>query len=118
LFWKGLRWLSQNEDREAPSEPFSFLTLTILWGKSSELYFKIDELLNELANPNLHDIPMRLPFRVEMWTDSEQIRWVISASSSVTVGHASLDAAIKAHPGQRFTLRNGIQVIREYSPAR
>jgi hypothetical protein len=27
-----------------------------MWGTSSELYFRIDELLRELANPNLHEI--------------------------------------------------------------
>ena len=36
-----------------------------LWGTSSEFYFRIDELLRELADPNLHDIPTQLPFRVE-----------------------------------------------------
>jgi hypothetical protein len=86
-----------------------------LWGKSSDLYHRIDGLLRELANPNLHDIPTRLPFRVEMWDRSgNHIRWVIAASSSVAVGHAALDAAIEAYPGQHFTLRNGALVIREY----
>ena len=28
-----------------------------LWGASSEAYFRVDELLRQLANPNLHDIP-------------------------------------------------------------
>ena len=57
-----------------------------LWGTSSELYFRVDELLRELANPNLHDIPTNLPFRVEMWDRHDQhIRWVISASSSVSM---------------------------------
>ena len=37
-----------------------------LWGTSSTLYSRIDELLRELANPNLHDIPIRLPFRVDV----------------------------------------------------
>ncbi|MGC2077475.1 MAG: hypothetical protein WA728_15855 [Xanthobacteraceae bacterium] len=36
-----------------------------LWGASSALYHRIDGLLREVANPNLQDIPMRLPFRVE-----------------------------------------------------
>jgi len=27
-----------------------------MWGTSSELYFRIDELLRELANPNLHEV--------------------------------------------------------------
>jgi hypothetical protein len=88
-----------------------------LWGTSSQFYFRIDELLRELANPNLHDIPMRLPSHVEMWDQSDQhIRWVVAASASVAVGHAALDAAIASYPGQRFTLRNGVQVIREYVP--
>ncbi len=88
-----------------------------LWGASSEIYFRIDELLRELANPNLHDIPTRLPCRVELWDRHDQhIRWIIAAASSVAVGHAALDAAIASYPDQRFTLRNGIQVIREHVP--
>jgi hypothetical protein len=43
-----------------------------LWGASSEAYFRVDELLRQLANPNLHDIPRNLPFRVEMWDGSDQ----------------------------------------------
>jgi hypothetical protein len=88
-----------------------------LWGTSSQLYHRIDGLLRELANPNLHDIPTRLPFRVELWDRNDQhIRWVIAASSSVAIGHAALDAAIASYPDQRFTLRNGILVIREHVP--
>ena len=86
-----------------------------LWGAGSEAYFRVDELLRQLANPNLHDIPRNLPFRVEMWDQSDQhIRWVIAASASVAVGHAALDAAIANYPDQRFTLRNGILVIRHH----
>jgi hypothetical protein len=88
-----------------------------LWGASSEAYFRVDELLRELANPNLRDIPTRLPFRVEMWDRAEQhVRWVIVASSSVAIGHAALDAAIANFPNQRFTVRNGILVIRKHAP--
>ena len=58
-----------------------------LWGASSAAYFRVDELLQQLANPNLHDIPRNLPFRVEMWDQSDQhVRWVIAASTSVAVG--------------------------------
>ena len=58
-----------------------------LWGASSAAYFRVDELLGQLATPNLHDIPRNLPFRVEMWDGSDQhIRWVIAASASVAVG--------------------------------
>jgi hypothetical protein len=27
-----------------------------LWGKSSQFYFRVDALLRELANPNLHKL--------------------------------------------------------------
>ena len=75
-------------------------------------------MLRELANPNLHDIPTQLPIRVELWDRSDQhIRWVLSASASVAVAHAALDATIACYPDQRFTLRNGIQVIREHVAA-
>lgn len=88
-----------------------------LWGASSDAYFRVDALLRELANPNLHDIPTRLPFRVEMWDrSSHHIRWVIAASSSIAIGHAALDAAIANYPNEHFTLRNGILVIRESGP--
>ena len=81
-----------------------------LWGTSPEAYFRVDELLRQLANPNLHDIPRDPPFRVEMWDRSDQhIRWVIAASASVAIGHAAMDAAMAAnYPDQRFTLQNGI----------
>ena len=88
-----------------------------MWGASSEAYFRVDAMLRELANPNLHDISPRLPFRVELWDRSDQhIRWVIAASSSVAIGHAALDAAIAAYADQRFTLRNVILVIRQHGP--
>ncbi len=68
-------------------------------------------------NPNPHDVPTHLPFRVELWGRNDQyVRWESAASASVAVGHAALDAAIASYPGQRFTLRNGIQVIREHVP--
>jgi hypothetical protein len=82
-----------------------------LWGASSDAYFRVDGLLRELANPNLHNIPSNLPFRVELWDRSDQhVRWVISASSSVALGHAALDTAIASYPDQRFTLCNGILI--------
>jgi hypothetical protein len=88
-----------------------------LWGTSSNLYHRVDALLRELANPNLHDIPTQLPFRVELWDRHDQhIRWVVAASSSVAIGHAALDAAIASYPSERFTLRNGTLVIREHAP--
>src|ERR1700758_1782039 len=86
-----------------------------LWGASSDAYFRVDELLRQLANPNLHDIPRNLPFRVETWDGTDQhVRWVIAASASVAVGHAAMDATIANYPAQRLTFRNGIHVIRQH----
>jgi hypothetical protein len=63
-----------------------------LWCASSADYFRVDELLRRLANPNLHDIPRNLPFRVEMWDQSDQhIRWVIAASANVELHMHSVD---------------------------
>jgi len=38
----------------------------------------------------------------------------IAASASVAIGHAAMDAAIANYPDQRFTLSNGILVIRQH----
>jgi hypothetical protein len=86
-----------------------------LWGSASDFYFRVDKLLNQLAAPDLHDIPLDLPYRIEMW-DAANIRFVVSANRSVALAHAAFDAAIKAHPDQRWTLRQGILVIREHKP--
>jgi hypothetical protein len=72
-------------------------------GRFLEAYFRVDELLRQSADPNLHDIPRNLPFRVEMW--------------DVRLDTHALDAAIVNYPDQRFTLRNGALVIRQH-PAR
>jgi hypothetical protein len=34
---------------------------------SSALYRRIDGMLRELANPNLHDITSDMPYRIELW---------------------------------------------------
>jgi hypothetical protein len=32
-----------------------------------ELYFRVDKVLRELANPNLHDVNLASAFRIELW---------------------------------------------------
>jgi hypothetical protein len=87
-----------------------------LWSRSSKLYFRVDELLRQLANPNLHDIA-NMSFRVELWDrHAEHIRWTISASGSVVLARAAFDAAVAEWPHERFTLRQGIMLIREHLP--
>jgi hypothetical protein len=87
------------------------------WDTSSTLYHRIDGLLRELANPNLHDLSSHMPYRVELWDrHAKHIRWVVAATGTVTIGHAALDAAIASFPDQHFTLRQGIRVLRDHVP--
>ena len=88
-----------------------------MWGTSSELYFRIDELLRELANPNLHEIFSTTAFQVELWDrHAQSLRWVVAATASVAIGHAAFDGAVAQYAGERLTLRKGALVIREHVP--
>jgi hypothetical protein len=85
-------------------------------GAYSDLYRRVDKLLRELENPNLHDIA-NMSFRVELWDrQAQHVRWVVAAAGTVSVAHAAFDQAIKNWPEQRFTLRQGIMIIREHPP--
>jgi hypothetical protein len=86
-----------------------------MWGTSSALYFRIDELLRELANPNLHEIFPASAFQVELWDrHAQHLRWVVAAAASVAIGHAAFDAVVAQYGDERLTLRKGALVIREH----
>jgi hypothetical protein len=88
-----------------------------LWGTSSTLYHRVDGLLRELSNPNLHNIFSVSAFRIEIWDRyGEHIHWVIAASASITISNAAFDAAVREYPTQRLTLRKGAMLIREHRP--
>jgi hypothetical protein len=88
-----------------------------LWGASSKSYFRVDELLRELGNPNLHEIFRVSAFRVELWDrHAQHVRWLLAATASITIANAVLDTAISEYPSQRLTLRKGAMVIRDYVP--
>jgi hypothetical protein len=75
------------------------------------------KLLQQLANPNLHDIPSHLWIRVELWDQQDQhIRWVVAATSSIMIANAPFDVAVATHPNERLLLRQGARVIREHLP--
>jgi hypothetical protein len=75
---------------------------------------RVDALLRELANPNLHDIA-NMSFCVELWDrHAKHVRWMIAAAGTITIAQAAFDAAIANWPGERFTLRRGIMLIREH----
>lgn len=83
---------------------------------ASDLYHRVDALLRELENPNLHDI-QNMSFRVELWDrHAQHVRWVVAAAGTVTIGHAAFEAATANWPDQHFTLRQGIHLIREHPP--
>ena len=86
----------------------------LIRGVYDGLHGRVDKLLRELENPNLHDIA-NMSFRVELWDRyALHIRWVVAAAGSVTVAHAAFEAAIANWPSEHFTLRQGIMLIREH----
>jgi hypothetical protein len=88
-------------------------------GAYDGLYERVDKLLRELENPNLHDI-RNMNFRIELWDrHALHIRWVIAAAESVFLARAVFEEAIKQWPDQKLTLRQGIMLISEHpSPER
>lgn len=86
-------------------------------GAYDNLSERVDRLLQELANPNLHEIA-NMNFRVELWDrHGQHIRWVVAAAGTAAIGQAAFDAAVASWPDQHFTLRNGIMLLREHVPA-
>jgi hypothetical protein len=83
-------------------------------GAYGGLYERVDKLLREIENPNLHDI-RNMSFRVELWDrHALHIRWVIAAAGSVFLARAAFEEAVKQWPDQKLTLRQGIMLISEH----
>ncbi len=83
-----------------------------------ELYFRIDKVLRELADPKLHDINLASAFKIELWDryGRGNLRMVIAGTSSIAIAPAAFDAAENKFVGERLTLRKGAMVIRESIP--
>lgn len=76
---------------------------------------RIDAVARQLANPNLQDVPLELPFRIEQWDPRDvKVSWTICASASLYVAHGAFQAAVDSYPDQRWTLRNRAMVIRKH----
>jgi hypothetical protein len=83
-------------------------------GAYDGLYSRVDKLLRELANPNLHDIA-NFSYRVELWDKyALHIRWTVAPVGHIYIARAAFDEAVKQFPEQRLTLRQGIRVIQEH----
>jgi hypothetical protein len=88
----------------------------LVQGAYAGLYQRVDKLLREIENPNLHDIA-NMSFRVELWDQHAlHIRWVIAAAGSVFLARAAFEEAVKQWPDQKLTLRQGIMLINEHPP--
>jgi hypothetical protein len=58
-----------------------------------------------------------MSFRVELWDrHADRIRWTVAAAGSVVLAHAAFEAAVQNWPQERFTLRQGVMLIREHPP--
>jgi hypothetical protein len=85
-----------------------------LWAGSSKLNFRVDELLRQLSNPNLHDFA-NMSFRVELWDrHANHVRWTVAAAGSISVANAAFEQALKDWPHEHFALRQGTMFIREH----
>jgi hypothetical protein len=112
--------------QDAPEEDGQLHTLGLLEqlraetrlfrGQHQDLYERVDKLLREIENPNLHDIA-NLNYRVELWDKyALHIRWVVAAAGHIYLARAAFDEAVKQFPHERLTLRNGMLVIRDHVP--
>jgi len=83
----------------------------------SDMHSRVDKLLREISNPNLHDIA-NMSYRVELWDKyALHIRWTVAAVGHIYIAQAAFDRAVKEWPDQRVTLRQGIRVIQDHDPA-
>jgi hypothetical protein len=84
-------------------------------GAKGELYYRLEEVLRELANPNLHDVNLVTAFKIELWDryGRDHLRMIIAATSSIAIAQAAFDAAVAQYSGERLTLRKGAMVLRE-----
>jgi hypothetical protein len=84
----------------------------------SDMHSRVDKLLREISNPNLHDIA-NMSYRVELWDKyALHIRWTVAAVGHIYIAQAAFDRAVKEWPDQRLTLRQGIRVIQDHDPER
>jgi hypothetical protein len=83
-----------------------------------ELFWRIDALLRELRNPNLHEVELTTAFQIELWDryGKSHLRMVIAATSSIMIAHAAFDAAVKEYAAEHLTLRKGAMVLRDHKP--
>jgi hypothetical protein len=62
-------------------------------------------------------VPVGLNYALEQWDQRKSAHPMDNRrSGSVTVANGAFDAAVKHYPTERWTLWQGIRVLREYEP--
>lgn len=57
-----------------------------------------------------------LPFTVEAWDAHGNPSEMLAATCNLMIGHAALEAAVRARPGAHLTLRNKAAIHRQHRP--
>jgi hypothetical protein len=77
---------------------------------ASDFHFRVDAMMRQLENPNLHDI-QNMSYGIDLWDGHG---WLVAASGNVFVARAAFEEATKQWPAERLTLRNGMQLLNEH----
>src|SRR5664279_692878 len=80
---------------------------------------ELHELLQQLSNPNLPFVEGGLTYRVDQWDDAgNSLLRLIAACGNGSVARGAYNTAVKIYPEQRWTLRQGTQIIEEHLPVK
>ncbi len=110
--------------QEAEGETYTITLLSELHAECARLSRDLSDagerlhgLMRQLSNPNLPDIPLFMPYRVEQWDKNDvRVSWTISANTSVAVAQGAFEAAVAWYPNDRWTLRHGARVLSKHDP--
>jgi hypothetical protein len=84
-----------------------------LWRTASDFHFRVDAMMRQLENPDLHDI-QNMSYRIDLWDyHASHSRGLVAASGNVFVAQPAYDEAVRNWPGEKLTLRNGMLLMRE-----
>ena len=91
--------MSQDRDDDGDIHTLGVLeslraVLAALQSSNSDLYCRLDRVLREVADPNLHDIGLNHGFRIEVWDryGKDHLRMCIAATRARTHKSSSVIA--------------------------